>query len=116
MLIAILLLVLVLGVSRVRHALESAGRIVLLVVGLLVLFALLPTLFSGSARGMHSVNAPGGAVLLVVLGHLALAILLVRRWWRRHPPSDAAARDEQRLRGRERVRLPPRGESFEEEP
>lgn len=83
--------------------------------GLLVFLALLPCLIAW-ARSAFNLGAsevgeiPPAGLVAIIVGHVALAVALVRRYLRQHlrPSTEALERD--RTRGRERTRLPPRGE------
>jgi hypothetical protein len=82
---------------------------------LLVLVALLPCLLawgrSAFELGASEVSEiPPATMGVVVLGHLALAVALIRRYLRQHLRPSAEAVELDRTRGRERTRLPPRGE------
>lgn len=56
-----------------------------------------------------SISLP--ALGAVVFGHLALAVALARRRLAAHSRPSPEAQERDRVRGRERVRMPPRGEA-----
>lgn len=77
---------------------------------ILLMWAWRPYLsFTASVRDATDL-VPTPAVIIVAFGHFTLGVTLVRRWLARRARPSPEAMERERLRGRERVRLPPRGE------
>lgn len=56
-------------------------------------------------------SIPPETIGVVGFGHLVLAVTLGRRWVRSHLRPNPEAQERDRIRGRERTRVPPRGEA-----
>jgi hypothetical protein len=115
--LAVLVLVLaglltIVGATRARDGLL---RVTFLLVGSSLA---VPYVIGSIATGVSSpscdaptsgITSPPGIVIPVVLGHVALGVLLLRRWLRGGERARNDANEIERARGRERPRLPPEG-------
>lgn len=94
---------------------EYVPRVLRVGAQVLLLLALLPIIFCWVANAFHVVGSeldhvPLPLVILAVVGHVVLGVAYLRHRFQKNARPDPRAAERDRVRARERTRLPPRGE------